>query len=400
MLAADGADAAGPSIEELRARAAALIPQLRERQARTEALRAIPDETIAEFREAGLFSLFRPARYRGIELPFRAFVEFGALIGRGCGSSSWVLNNLLSHNWMLGFWPVEAQDEIWRDDPDTLVGSAFIFPCGSARRVDGGYRVSGRWPFSSGIDPSRWTMLAAILRDAQGNPAEHRFFVVPQSDYKVIDTWQVMGLIGTGSKDVVVEDVFVPEHRTLNAEAGKGGPGPGGTQNTSPLFRLPWFGLFSFVNAGTVLGIAQGAVEQFIEATRKRAATYTGKGLAELATMQVRIAEAAALVDTAEAMMLKDCDECWDIVAAGDQPTLEAKVRWRRDGAYAAGMCVRAVDLVFTGAGGGAIHEENPLQRSFRDVHAAYGHIGLNWDFNGAMFGRVTLGLPPDAPLL
>lgn len=394
------ATATPPSHEELLARAAALIPALRERAAETETLRRLPEATLRDLHEAGLFRLFRPARYGGWEMPFRAFVEVGAITGRGCGSTSWVLNNLLSHNWMLGWWPEEAQEEVWGRTPDALLGSAFVFPCGRARKVAGGYRLSGRWPFSSGIDASRWNMLAAMVRDDRGSMIDQRFFVVPESDYTVIDTWQVMGLNGTGSKDVEIEDVFVPEHRTLAAAFGRGDPAPAAARNPGPLYRMPWYGLFSFVNAATALGIAQGAVEQFTAATRARAATYSGKRLAELATMQLHVAEASALVETAETLMLKDCDEAWTLAEAGRAPSLEDKARWRRDGAFGAQLAVRAVDLVFSAAGGGAIFETDPLQRAFRDVHAAHGHIGVNWDQNATLYGKVALGLPHEMPLL
>ena len=206
---------APPSYDELRARAEALVPVLRERAAKTEALRRIPDETIADLHASGLFRIAQPARYGGSELPYGAFVELASIIGRGCGSTAWVLNNLASHHRMLGYWPKAAQDEIWGPSPETLIGSAFIFPGGRARKVEGGYRLSGRWPFSSGVDPSAWNMIAAVVPDEQTGASEYRVFLLPASDYTVIDTWYVSGLAGTGSKDVVANDVFVPEYRTL-----------------------------------------------------------------------------------------------------------------------------------------------------------------------------------------
>jgi 3-hydroxy-9,10-secoandrosta-1,3,5(10)-triene-9,17-dione monooxygenase len=180
---------------------------------------------------------------------------------------------------------------------------------------------------------------------------------------------------------------------------GSGGPHPGSAVNPEPVFRLPWYSVFSFVNAGTPLGIAQGAVRDFRAETRRRAATYSGKALADLATLQMRLAEAATLVDAAETVMIKDCDEAMALVEAAHVPDLIDRARWRRDGAYAAQLCARAVDIVFAGAGGGAIHEAHPLQRALRDVHAANGHIGVSWELNGGIYGRVALGLPPEFPL-
>src|SRR5215472_6158457 len=156
MAGTKGGNSAAPSLETLRERAEALVPVLRERAAKTEALRRIPEESIADLHSAGLFRMLRPARRGGSELPFSAIIELGAIIGRGCGSSAWVLNNLASHDWMLAYWPEPAQDEVWGPSPDALIASAFVFPGGRARKVAGGYRLSGRWPFSSGIDASNW----------------------------------------------------------------------------------------------------------------------------------------------------------------------------------------------------------------------------------------------------
>src|SRR5215472_17168871 len=212
-----------PRFEELLARAEALVPTLRERAPRAEQLSRLPDETIADLHSSGLFRMLQPARVGGSELPFRALFELTAVIGRGCGSTAWVLANLAAHHWLLGMWHPEAQDEIWGESPDSLISSALIFARGRARRVPGGYRLSGRWPFSSGVDPSSWNMFGAIVADEETGQSEHRMFLVPASDYSLIDTWQVIGLSGTGSKDVEVADVFVPAYRTLAIER-KGGP--------------------------------------------------------------------------------------------------------------------------------------------------------------------------------
>ncbi|HEY3918257.1 MAG TPA: acyl-CoA dehydrogenase family protein [Stellaceae bacterium] len=384
-------------LADLVTRARLLAPVLRQRAAATEKLRRLPDETIADLQETELFRLFQPVRYGGIEAPFRAFIDVGATLGRGCGSTSWVYNNLVVHNWMLGYWPLRAQDEIWKADPRALIGSSFVFPAGRAEAVEGGYRLSGKWPFSSGIDASAWMMLAAPVSNRNSEP---RFFLVPRGEYSEIDNWHAMGLAGTGSKDVVADNVFVPEHRTLAAAAGKGAPHPGSAVNPGALYKLAWYALFGFVNGATALGIAQGAIEEFASATRARVATATGRQVADFATMQIRVAEAATLIDAAETLMLKDCEEAMRFAEAGKLAAMEEKTRWRRDAAFAVRMSVKAIDMLFAGAGGAAIIETHPLQRSLRDAHAAQGHIGLNWDANGTMFGRVALGLDADFPLL
>jgi 3-hydroxy-9,10-secoandrosta-1,3,5(10)-triene-9,17-dione monooxygenase len=391
--------AVAPRFEELLARAEGLIPVLRERAPRAEQLRRMPDETIADLHSSGLFRMLQPTRVGGSELPYRTLCELSAVIGRGCGSTAWVLANLAAHHWMLGMWPRRAQDEIWGESPDSLISSALIFPRGRARRVPGGYRLSGRWPFSSGVDPSTWNMFGAVVSDEETGQSEPRMFLVPVSDYAIIDTWQVIGLAGTGSKDVEVADVFVPGYRTLAAAQIRGGPTPGSEVNPGTLYQLPAISLFAFAIAGVSLGLARGAVQHFTETTRNRLSAYTGRNLADVTTLQVRLAEAAALADAAEAIMLRDCDEATRITQSGIVPSIEQKASYRRDGAFAATLCTRAVDLLFAATGGGAIYERNPIQRAFRDVHAANAHYVLNWDVNGAMYGRVALGLPPDAPI-
>jgi 3-hydroxy-9,10-secoandrosta-1,3,5(10)-triene-9,17-dione monooxygenase len=388
-----------PDFAELLQRAEALVPVLRERAAQAEELRRLPDETIEDLHRSGLFRILQPKRVGGSELPFRAIVELVATISRGDASTGWVLANLAAHHWLLGMWPQRAQDEIWGESPDNLIGSALIFPRGRARPVPGGYRLSGRWPFSSGVDAATWSLIGAIVHDEEAGTTEPRIFVLPASDFTIIDTWHVIGLSGTGSKDVAVEDVFVPEYRSVAVKQITGGPNPGSAVNPSVLYQLPAISLFAFCIAGVSLGIAQGAIEYFVETMRSRTSYYTGRNLADFVTVQVHLAEAAAIADAVRAVLLGDCDEATRLVGEGEIPSLDHRARYRRDGAYAATLCTKAVDVLFQATGGGAIYARNPLQRAFRDVHAANAHYVLNWDINGTMYGRVALGLSPDATL-
>ncbi|MGH7091093.1 MAG: hypothetical protein ACREFQ_19520 [Stellaceae bacterium] len=381
------------------ARARALVPALIARARDAERLRRLPDETIGELHTSGLFAAYRPARYGGAEVPIRGFIELGAILASACASTSWVYNNLVSHNWMLGYWPAMAQREVWADNPDALIGSGLVMAEGEIRAVNGGWELKGRWPFSSGIDSVEWVMLGARVPQADGSVPMPHLFLVPRGDIRVIDTWHAMGLAATGSKDVAMDGGFVPAHRAVPFAVGDGGPHPGSAVNPGPLYRIPWYAVFSFVNAGTPIGIAEGAVRDFGQSIRSRIATYSGKALAELATTQMRLAEAAVLVDSAMTVTLKDCDEAMALAERGAIPAIIDRARWRRDGAYAAQLAARAVDTVFAGAGGAAIHEEHPLQRALRDIHAGNGHIGVSWDLNGGIYGRVALGLDPEFPL-
>ena len=389
------------SFDDLVRGAEALIPALIERAPKAEELRRIPDETVADLHRTGLFRAFQPRIVGGSELPYSAFIDLCSILGRGCGSTAWVYGNLAVHHLMLGMWPAQAQDDIWGPSPDTLVGSSLVFPAGRAQRVDGGYRLSGRWPFSSGVDPCVWLMMGAMVPAADGKgPPEARMMLVPKAEYKVIDTWHVAGLRGTGSKDIEIKDVFVPEYRTLAMNDTRGGPTPGSARNPGVLYRLPLMALFQFCITGPILGMAQGAVQGFIKKTRERAASYTGAKIAELATMQVRVAEAGALVDSAELMMRNCADDATRQTAAGKIPSIEDKVRWRRDAAFAVRQCVRAVDLIFEAYGGGGLYDHQPIQRAWRDIHAGAAHISFAFDAVGTTYGKVMLGLGCDNNLL
>jgi len=395
------AEAGPPSFEMLKARARALVPSLRARATECEELRRIPDESIADLHKSGLFRMLQPKRVGGSELAYRAMVELSAILAEGCGSTSWVVANLASHHWMLAMWPEQAQNEVWGESPDHLIGSALVFPSGKATAVADGYVLSGRWPFSSGVDPSQWNFVGGIVHDAKDKPVEQRCFLVAAGDYRVIDTWYAAGLRGTGSKDIEMKDVFVPAHRSLPLTAlVGGGTAPGCAINPAPLYKLPVLGLFAFVVSGVSLGLARGAIGDFTQQMHSRIATYSGRRLADLANLQLKIGEASALADTAEALMLKGCDEAMALTESGVPPTIEQKARWRRDGAYAASLCTEAVNMIFAATGGGGVYLNQPIQRAFRDAHAANAHYALSWDVNGTQWGRIALGLPAEAVVL
>lgn len=346
-----------------------------------------------------LWRVHQPRRHGGLELDFALYIDIGEALGRGCASTAWVWSNLVSHNWMLGMFAAEAQDEIWNQDRDTLIGSALIYPCGKITPADGGYRLSGRWPFSSGIDPSAWVLLGGLApADGGDDGPTPRMLAVPKSDIEVIDTWDVAGLVGTGSQDVACDDLFVPAHMTLDLRDTRGGATPGSLVNDNPIYRLPVMALFPHVIAGPILGIARGAYEDYVGGIRTRTATYDKSKLAEHATLQLRIAEAGAQIDAARLLLRDNCSEAAAIAGADGEFSAGHKARWRRDAAYAATMCTRAVDLIYAAAGGAANYRHNPLQRHFRDIHAAISHIGVSWDLNAAEFGRTAVGLPPGNP--
>ncbi len=382
---------------EMLQRAQALVPKLRERAAITEEMRRLPPETEKDLHAAGLFRILQPKRVGGSELDYVALVDFADVIGLADASVAWNLANLASHHWMLGMFDERAQDLIWKDNVDALIASSFVFPAGRATRVKGGYKLSGRWPFSSGVDSSTWNMLAGIVSsedDADG--VEYRVFLLNQSDYTIIDTWNSTGLKGTGSNDVEAKDVFVPEHMTLAVRDVAGGPTPGSVVNPSPLYALPVFSLFPFVLSGAALGNAQACLDDYVETARHRASTYNRAKLGDLQTTQIKIAEASAKIDAARLIMRRTCIDAMADARRGDVPLLAEKTKYRRDGAYAVNLCTEAVSLLFSASGARGLYTTGALQRQFRDAHAINAHIAFSFDAAGTNYGRVVLDLPSE----
>lgn len=381
--------------------ARALVPVMRERALDCEKNRKVSQESIDDLHKSGLLRVIQPAWVGGAEADFTTYMDVCAEIAKGCASTSWVLTNLASHHFMLAYWPEQAQREMWDEDPDILIASGLSFQFGEARKVDGGYKVSGRWPFSSGIDNSTWNMVGTFMApddDPDGEPVA-RMFLIPQSDYKQLDTWHATGLAGTGSHDVVVEDAFVPSYRTVSIPEIVDQTAPGLALNPGTLFRLPFFAMFPYVVGCVTLGIAEGALEGYVGAMKSRVGTYTGKRLADLDAIQMRVGEAAAAVRAASLLIRTTSDDVTAKTEADYDFPIEERAHIRLNAAYACQQCVRAVDVLFAAAGGGALQEKNPLQRAFRDVHATVAHIHLNWDALSRSYGRAALGLPLEGNL-
>ena len=372
-------------------KAEALLPKLRERAKHCEELRRLPDETLRDFHDAQLFRIHQPKRVGGAELEFAAVVTYGALFARACASTAWNWVNFAAHHMMLGMFPPQAQDTIWGRSRDALIASSFVFPAGKSRKVEGGYLLSGRWPFSSGVDPSEWNMLAGLARLDDNLPPEQRIFLVPRSQYKVIDTWFAGGLRGTGSKDVEMSEAFVPEHMTLAVADTKGGPTPGSAVNPGPLFQLPVFALFPYMLSGVALGVAEGLIEDYKPAAGK----MTGARVAEIQSTQIRLGEATAYAHISRLVQLSNCRE-----AEQQLPDLKTKARYRLEGAYAVDWAVRAVDVMFGLYGASGLYESGHVARAFRDAHAVKQHFSFNTDIASTTYGRVALGLSSDNPTL
>jgi 3-hydroxy-9,10-secoandrosta-1,3,5(10)-triene-9,17-dione monooxygenase len=383
---------AGVGYDEALRRAHGLIPALRERAAGAEVGRQMEKDTLADLHRAGLFRFHQPRRWGGMELPFAAIFDLPAAIARGCASTAWNVGNLGIHNWMLALYDERAQAEVWGADPDALIASGIAFPQGRGRRVDGGFVVSGFWNFSSGVDPATWNMLAATIHDGD-RVVDHRMCLVPRGDYEIVDDWHVLGMRSTGSKSVRATELFVPEHRALSMYVIRGGAEfPGARTNPNPMYRIPLAALGSHCLAGAGVGNAEAALELTIEAIKARSTNYTGMRMRDFQAIQLRVARAGAQIDAARLSIRADCLEAERIAQEGRAPTLEEKLRFKRNVAWAMEQCTEAVDALHTLAGANGIYDRYPIQRLFRDQHALSAHIGFSWDAQAAPWALVAMG--------
>src|SRR3954470_24496647 len=298
-------DFSGVSYDEAMSRARECVPLLRQRAQKCEEARVLLPENEKLLHETGLFRFHQPKRFGGMELPFIAVVDIVAELARGCPSTAWNVGNLGCHHWILGYYEPETQHELWDANPDVLIASSIALAAGRGKKVDGGYVVSGRWPFSSGVDNCDWNMLAVTVHGDDGKTAiDWRLCLVPKSDYRIIDTWFAMGMVGTGSKDIEVKEVFVPEHRALALARCRGGlEHPGAALNPGSLYRVPIVASAGHPLSATALGAAEGAFEHVREVFSKRIGTYTGARVSDFQAVQVKLARARALVDSARCLM-------------------------------------------------------------------------------------------------
>lgn len=384
--------------ESLRERAGALVPRLAERAVATGAARQVPAETIKDLWDAELCYLLKPKKYGGPEVRVDTVFETASVLSRGDGSAAWVWTVMGVHDLFLAYFPEQAQQEYWANDR-TMSASSFA-PSGRLTPVDGGYKLSGKWSFCSGIDHARWMLLAGIAGMLSKDPPipDIRFALLPKSDVTVIDDWHVMGLCGSGSKSCAVADVFVPEYRTVKLDDLSNGSSPGAQINQGALYRAPAWAIFPFCISSAAPGIAKGACDAFIAEMRSRSSAFDHSPLSKKPTIQVRLAEASALADAAELLYMRSLKETIDKIMAGETLSLEHRVRSRRDQAYAVQMGKRATELLLGAQGGGGLFERSPVQRASRDLTAIAAHIAANWDTPAINYGQVTLGGPPTDP--
>ena len=376
--------------ETLLRRAAELVPVLKERAARAEQLRQIPPETVEALRSTALIRVGNPRRYGGHGLELDTAFDVAWELGRGCGSTAWCYSLWTVHNWWIGHFPEQAQDDFFGCGQDTLFSSGLNPAGGRAEPVADGFRVSGRWGFSSGCDAARWAMVAT----AGPRPGDMLWHLLPRADYEIVDTWFASGMRGSGSKDIVITDAFVPAHRSMDPGRAGDGDWTGWTLHQRLSYRLPLRCLTGWDLAAPLIGMAQGAVDELT--CRLRDISGPGRTRDSVA-IQLRLAEASAEVDAARALHRHDVREMFEKAARAEAFTAMDRARYRRDKAFIARLCVQAANRLFEAGGAHAVLESDALQRFHRDVHGASHHAALQWDAVAEQFGRQALEAAPGA---
>jgi resorcinol 4-hydroxylase (FADH2) len=388
-----------PSPEELVGRARAMVPEIRALAEETERNRNVLPHIIDKIRGADLLRTCRPKEFGGFEYDGETALRIAMTISAACASTGWAVNGAVSNGRSIAHFPIAAQREVWGGDADPFTCACFA-PTGTAVPSDGGYVLNGSWSFASGVDASSWVKLGALIKPAGAEPPfDGAFFLLPIGDCEVVDNWFVCGLAGTGSKDIVAREVFVPAHRVLLFSDARAGTAPGAKYHKNPLYRMPLLIHGASMLASTAVGAARGALDGYLETTRTRKTRGALAGgqmpMAEFATIQLRYAEAAAAVDSAELILLTDMRNMTQKLYAGEEITVADRIRCRRNQAWVTKLAVQAVDALNASTGGYGLHLDNPVQRAWRDANAVARHVSLNWDAVGTMYGQHAFGLEP-----
>ena len=386
------ATASIPSRETLLERARAMLPALKARSDAAVAARCLPAETIRELKDAGFMRVLQPQRFGGYEHDPQVFFDIQMTLAEGCMSTAWVYGVIGVHPFQLGLFDPRAQQDVWGKEDATLVSSSYQ-PVGKVERVAGGYRLSGRWGFSSGCDHCDWTFLGALIPPLEaGAPPEMRTFLLPRGDYKIVHDWNVFGLQATGSNGIIVDQAFVPEHRTHRAIDGFLCTNPGQALNGAPLFRLPWAQVFVRAVSSAAIGALQGALNAYLAITAKRVSTNTGKAskldpfaLNAAARTQSAILEMKTVLAQSFATMMEH-------IRGGREIPLPDRIRYRFESSQVVRRCADLCDELMPLLGGRAIYMDSPLVRYWLDINAARAHVANDPAIIGTSLGALYVG--------
>jgi len=383
------------SYAEAMERAQALKPRLRDRVAEAERLRRLPTENVADILESGLYGLMTPRRFGGSELGPEAMIDVTIELASACPSTGWVHMLWTAHMWMLAQFPIEAQQELW-SNPNSLASSV-VNTVGDVVSVDGGFRWTGKGFFSSGVDHCNWLTAAVPVKrpGAEGGPTDMRWLLIPREDFLIVDDWFTVGLKGTGSKTIVLEDVFVPEYRTIRGKDVEAGVAPGQPVNTNPMYSAISWANFTAAMAAPAVGVARGFLRAYEERLRAKSSANIDDGL----TLNFsRYAQATAMVDAVHAVTLQNAERFARVPAR--EVGQDVRARCRRDQAFTAQTARNAVNFLYEEGGGSGLFESSELQRYWRDVNAAAAHRGLTADWIYAGWAKTQLGVPADPGFL
>lgn len=378
--------------EQLLKSAEDLVPVLAARSAEACANGQLHKETIADFQKAGFFKIVQPKKWGGYELHPNVFFEVQMKVAEGDMSAAWVLGVVAIHNWQLALFDDRAAQDVWGEDPSTLLSSSYM-PVGKVERVEGGFNFSGRWGFSSGSEHCDWVFLGAVVPpENPGDAPDMRTFLVPRADYRIEENWDVMGLQATGSNDVIVENAFVPEYRTHKGMDGFSMTSPGNEINTSPIYKLPFGQIFSRAVSTSAIGALQGALNAYNEVTSKRVGKNDGKKTSMEPQAQLVAAEVASIVTEQRLLLLHNFERMVDAADGGEPLTMQERVKMRWESSIAAQRCVEGIDKLLGCCGGMGIFYSHPVNRFFRDIHSGRGHVANTPEKFGRNWGAVQLG--------
>jgi 3-hydroxy-9,10-secoandrosta-1,3,5(10)-triene-9,17-dione monooxygenase len=377
------------------AAARALIPALARREPATTAARRVPDATIADYHRAGILRVMQPRRFGGHQASFGVFSRVIETLAEGCAASAWVYAVLAEHQWIIACMPEQAQIDVWGDDP-LAVASSSLAPRETAREVPGGWRLSGRFPFSSGCLHAAWAIIGARCEDAAGN-APTRYLLVPMRQIEIADDWEVLGLRGTGSRSLLLNDVFIPAHRSVLLRDLYDGTTPGSLVH--PDYTLPGAPrglLVPFSLPGVAFTLAQRALRLVSASLRGRVSRGThAVAASEFAQQQQGLASAE--IETAVLIMRTRREETLALVDTGAAIPPEATMRNRRDIAFAVWQARRGVERLVELSGARTVYDAEPLQSLWRDMVTISTHTVVSRHLGMVPYGRMLLGLPPPA---
>ena len=372
---------------DYKAAVAAIVPRLAMTARSSDTARRLDAGAAAALKESGLTRVLTPKQFGGFELSPSVHIRACADVANVCSAASWVLMVCVAHDYIVGRFPEECQREIYEGDADNLLAGA-LAPQGTLRRVAGGWRLTGRWQFGSGSDHSPWFILGAKMADPGPDDYLIHHVMIPRSDAVLDDTWHTLGMRGTGSKDIVVEDAFVPAHRAMPTFPTFLGMSP---HANSPLYRLSVYSALPAMLCGSVLGMAEAGLRAFIEATAARTNPH-GVAKARSAIMQQRTAEASAEIASARRLLEDMCDRFDAYMEADQAPMPERdRIQMRWDAAYVVELCRRAIERLFAASGAHGLYEGNPVYRAYRDINTACHHAVVDFDTVSNLMGQMNL---------